>query len=131
MTACTLRAAVRTPSPLPKPHPESLKHVQILHPGYDDDTNILLAFSPNDSGTKSDGSTFSGVQFHTVLTACAAIADNRFDGWIAVDRAGKAVELEEYEILESGNYWFHVPEQLHTTSSKMEVSIKRSIDSLR
>lgn len=110
----TLRSPARSPSPPQTPGPNDFPSVNIHHPGYKDRTDTLLSLAPVDVEERADGSFARGVQFHAVHTACAIIANNRFDGWISLDKAGMNIfrrALPEDEILVGGKYWFHVPKR--------------------
>lgn len=105
--------SIRDPAqcPIPKNYPSvaARRHLKVRHPAYDSSTNIIASFASTDN----DGDTY-GVQFHMVHTACAIIANNRFDGWFSTSENATAakIQLDDNAILPAQDYFFHVPAPL-------------------
>ncbi|EGP81914.1 uncharacterized protein MYCGRDRAFT_98057 [Zymoseptoria tritici IPO323] len=81
----------------------------IRHPGYpDDESNNVLLTLPATDGTADA----PGIQYGLVHTACAIIANNRFDGQLTTSRHLPAAD--EYaappfeSLLPAGDYYFHL-----------------------
>lgn len=87
------------------------KNVRIHHPAYPPGATLLLGFPGLDSSS-------GGIDFNFVHTACAIVADNRFDGYLSLQSLGDAQPLERTSTLNAGDYYFHVPPP--TTSSSDE-----------
>lgn len=94
-------------SPVPKNYPSiaARRHLRVRHPAYNSSTNIIASFASTDN----DGDVY-GVQFHLVHTACAVIANNRFDGWLSnsEDATTAKIRLEDNAILPAQDYFFHI-----------------------
>ena len=77
--------------------------IKFLHPGYKDTANILFTFDAYDAN--------SGFHYYTAHTACAIVANNRWDGYFSIDIEGtQRVEPSgPDESLQSDAYYFQVP----------------------
>ena len=76
--------------------------ISINHPGYlKDDARILNLLGY--------GSARGSIDWNVVFTACAILADNRFDGRLSKSHDPNYPALEERPLLDAGDYWFHVP----------------------
>jgi hypothetical protein len=84
--------------------PVAPRKIKFRHPGYPDDANILLQFSPCDET--------NGIHYQTAHVACAIVADNRWDGYFSIDKEGthRIEPLNPDASLEEDEYYFHVPE---------------------
>lgn len=80
--------------------------LRVLHPGYEDGSNELLALVATDGEADTPG-----IQFHIVHTACAIIANNPFDGWLSRSRDPNQdlAEMLPSELLPVCDYYFHLP----------------------
>lgn len=80
------------------------RKIKFLHPGYKDEANILLQFDAYDAE--------SGIHYHTAHTACAIVANNRWDGYFSTDIDGRQrVEPSSMDdSLQDDAYYFQVPE---------------------
>lgn len=80
----------------------SIRKIKFLHPGYEDATNILLHLDAYDA---------NGVHYHTAHTACAIIADNRWDGYFSTDIEGtqRVEPSSPDQSLNNDAYYFQVP----------------------
>lgn len=98
------KAVVRDPSDDPTNSYEfpSTRKIQFCHPGYKTDSNVLLQLSAYDG---------QGIHYQTAHTACAIVANNRWDGYLSVDIQGQhRVEPESPDdCLQGQIYYFHVP----------------------
>ncbi|KAK9477693.1 hypothetical protein V1514DRAFT_320820 [Lipomyces japonicus] len=78
-------------------------YIYIHHPGYDEKTDLLFTIYAPDHIS-------GGLHFSLLMDACAIIADNRNDGWLATDRRGlNRVKPQPENVLASGHYWHHLP----------------------
>ncbi|KAI1497540.1 hypothetical protein F5X99DRAFT_432968 [Biscogniauxia marginata] len=118
--------STRTPFPLPA-HPDGGlcaaaaldegRTVTLRHPGYPDQSNIMLVFPALDplpaSAASSTSATTACFGFHheTARIACAIVANCRWDGFLSEEKGGQAkpVSLGPDDILPARNYSFHVP----------------------
>jgi hypothetical protein len=79
------------------------ERINIRHPGYGPNHDLLFSLHTPDHATE-------GVHYGLVLDACAIVADNRRDGWLAIDREGENRVLGDPDhILSAGEYWYHLP----------------------
>jgi len=92
-------------------HSDSWPNISIRHPGYTLQ-NELLRFSATD---RTSAGTY-GVQYAVIHTACAIVADSRFDGYLSksaeptdTTETQSRIHLGDNELLDSGTYFFHVP----------------------
>lgn len=69
------------PSHPRSPFVTSGRKIKILHPGYKDETNILFQFDAYDAN--------GGAHYETIHTACAIVAQNRWDGYFSTDVEGR------------------------------------------
>ena len=86
-----------------------VRKITFLHPGYPEDSNILLQFSAFDAN--------NGIHYQTALDACAIVASNRWDGFFSTDReAQHRIRPEDLlgKSLDQDEYYFHVPKQVDT-----------------
>ena len=83
--------------------------VSVYHPDYTDHGAVLLSLPATDGDSQTPG-----VHRDTIHTACAIIANNRFDGYISASRDPHAAhgDLDHIHILPAGTYYFHVPRPL-------------------
>jgi hypothetical protein len=101
-------------SPYPPPsHPEKFQtrlayeHIHIKHPSYD---TPLFIFPPLDAG---------GVHHETVRIACAIVDDNRWDGFLTLDKHGEHPVPASETILRAQVYYFQTsqsPNSKYSTS---------------
>lgn len=98
---------------------DSAPRLEVRHPGYPDDNNLLLELSATDS----DGHN-RGIDTHIVHMACAILAGNRFDGYLSIFRNPVVTPTPTpstlplpllREILPVGIYYFHVPQTANTS----------------
>nr|POF13595.1 hypothetical protein CFP56_02618 [Quercus suber] len=82
------------------------RRLVVRHPGYVDSNNDLFALVATDGNADAPG-----IQMNIVHTACAVIANNRFDGWLSQSRDPKQprVAITCSDLLPTGAYYFHVP----------------------
>jgi HNH endonuclease len=73
--------------------------VRFLHPGYDDQFNILCTLPAADNG---------GVHFGTALTACGIIANNSFNGWFARERDAPPEQRDWDSVLLGNKFYYFV-----------------------
>lgn len=67
--------------------------IAFLHPGYDDPFNVLLTLRAHDSPE-------GGIHFGLAHTACAIVANNRWDGWLSTSVTGvPKIQLEWDDVL--------------------------------
>jgi hypothetical protein len=93
-----------------------VKKVRFLHPGYPENSNILLQFSALDAD--------DGIEYNTAQVACAIVANNRWDGFFCVDREGRQrINRKSLagKTLDRDEYYFHVP-VLNSTHGKISKS---------
>lgn len=76
--------------------------VLLRHPGYPSTHNILLALPGADGPA-------GGLHHETARIACAVVAANRWDGFLAADAAGEPLDAGPDDILAAREYYFHVP----------------------
>jgi len=92
-------------SPLPPTELKSHGEIRFLHPGYPAPTNTLL-YLPRVDPTSTD--TF-GVHYGTALIACQIIANNAFDGRLALDeKCQQLVDASLDSVLTADVYYFFV-----------------------
>lgn len=75
------------------------KQVIFLHPGYNDNHNILLILPAHDSG---------GVHHETARVACAILANSRWDGFLSLTANGSRIDCGPDDILMSRRYYFRI-----------------------
>lgn len=87
--------------------------VSVYHPDYTDHGAVLLSLPATDGDSH-----MPGVYRDTIHTACAIIANNRFDGYISSSRDPHAApgNLHDIHILPAGTYYFHLPRPLGAPS---------------
>jgi hypothetical protein len=92
--------------------------ISFLHPGYNEPINVLFRMPRVDrvpSSTSAYGDRDElrfGVHHRTALTACQIVANNAFDGFLALDAAGAQrvdVSVPLDGILMASVYYFVVP----------------------
>jgi hypothetical protein len=84
--------------------PQSYR-VHFRHPAYPDSSNVLLSLHAWDQAG-------GGIHYGLAHTACAIIANNRFDGYLSREIDGSSrIEAEWDSCLpaESHGFYFHVP----------------------
>lgn len=98
-----IRQPYNDPAHPGNPLVSSVRKIKFLHPGYNSASNILLQFDAYDAN--------SGVHYHTAHTACAIVANNRWNGYFSIDIEGRQrVEpLSPDESLTNDAYYFQVP----------------------
>lgn len=90
--------------PLPLPTPSRSTRVVVKHPGYGGCGATLFTLSA------CDGAGGDRADFDTLLTACAIVTCNRFDGWLSSDLQGKeVVGADAHGLVAAATYFFHVP----------------------
>jgi hypothetical protein len=97
------------------PAPDQL-HCQVIafyHPGYPNlplFSSTLLQLPRIDSGSVAGSeAVVTGVHHGTALTACQIIANNAFEGYLAIDKDGKEpVDVPFDGLLTRGFYFFFV-----------------------
>jgi len=82
--------------------------ITIYHPGHESENAPLFGLPVVDSAT--DGSK-RGIHYGTLHTACAIVANNRFDGFLSREKSPSGVPLDIgiHDIVGEGRYYFHVP----------------------
>jgi hypothetical protein len=115
-----LKAPFNCPIPEQYPNLISSRRLVVKHPGYkDDDSNELLALVATDGSTDNPG-----VQYGLVHTACAIFADNRFDGWLSLERKSTVEDAIAPEgLLSVGIYYFHVPSNTATAEKFADITL--------
>ncbi|KAG8630656.1 hypothetical protein KVT40_002275 [Elsinoe batatas] len=105
---------IKPPPTIPSGRPKTqVSSVQVQHPGYAG-INILLRLPAVDSTASpaDDGRVVCGIHHPTLHTACAIVADNRFDGYLSTrkqsDSPGR-IDREEQGVIPAGVYYYHVP----------------------
>ncbi|PLB43331.1 hypothetical protein P170DRAFT_481279 [Aspergillus steynii IBT 23096] len=86
--------------PLRRPFDANAPTAQLvffLHPGYADNQNILLTLPAFDSG---------GIHHGTAHTACAILANCRWDGFLSLSRTGARLSAGPDDVLPHGRYYF-------------------------
>lgn len=78
-------------------YPVKGKQVRFCHPALPFPNNILFNLIANDHG---------GLHYGVAHTACAIVADNSFQGFLATDVHGTKVEKAWDEMLEGDQYYF-------------------------
>ena len=80
------------------------QRVQVRHPGYNGN-NILITLPA------AEGRSPGHAHAATVHTACAVLANNRFDGWLSNSAGYEDAEasMAAATFLPAGLYYFHVP----------------------
>lgn len=88
-----------------------MARIAVLHPGYDglDGVDELLLLPAADGGPLG-----GSAKYLFVHTAAAIVANNRFDGWLSVDKGEGGVtpprvEADDSGLIPAGQYYFHVP----------------------
>ena len=76
--------------------------INILHPGYPEDNAHLFSLAGHDSVSGSIAS-------NVVLTACAIISNNKFDGKLLTGPKSTDSLVQIKPMLNPGDYWWHVP----------------------
>jgi hypothetical protein len=107
--------------PIPEQYPNfiSSRRLVVKHPGYDDDSNELLALVATDGSANNPG-----VQYGLVHTACAIFAGNRFDGWLSLERKSTVEDaIAPEDLLSVGIYYFHVPPDAGTAKAFANVTL--------
>ena len=96
---------VRLPmgDPVPKT-PTQHSNINFRHPGYQDGR---IQLTPHTFSTRR--------RRHppTTLIACAILANNRWDGWLAEERGGERLDSPEDGILRRQNYYFCASTDAH------------------
>jgi hypothetical protein len=90
---------------LESPSPPRSYRICFRHPAYPDSSNVLLSLHAWDQAA-------GGIHYGLAHTACAIIANNRFDGYLSTARDGSSrIETEWDTCLPSHShgYYFHVP----------------------
>ncbi|KAK5111416.1 hypothetical protein LTR85_012146 [Meristemomyces frigidus] len=84
--------------------------VSVYHPDYNDHGAVLFSLPATDGDAQTPG-----VHRNTLHTACAIIANNRFDGYISASRDPHAAhdDLDRTDTLPAGTYYFHLPRPLN------------------
>jgi hypothetical protein len=78
--------------------------INFRHPAYPDSHNVLMILPGLDHPQ-------GGIHHRTALWACIIVANNRFDGRLTEDRAGKVEVVVPLDgILQKHNYYFQVSE---------------------
>ena len=62
--------------------------ISFLHPGYNEPINVLFRMPRVDHVPSVGGELRYGVHHRTALAACQIVANNAFDGFLALDRSG-------------------------------------------
>lgn len=92
---------------LSRPVLRSHATIQFLHPAYNTGANKFLELNAWDAEA-------GGMHYGLAHTACAIIANNRFDGYFSTERMpGRQMlnaDWNQILPLNSGGYYFHVPE---------------------
>jgi len=85
----------------------------VYHPEYTDHGAVLLSLPATDGDSQAPG-----VHRDTIHTACAIIANNRFDGYISASRDPHTTheDLDRIHILPAGTYYFHLPRPLEASA---------------
>ncbi|ORY70986.1 uncharacterized protein BCR38DRAFT_321259, partial [Pseudomassariella vexata] len=100
-------SVIATPLPAEYSYLQRVKprRISVRHPGYDENDVPLLSLYGFDDAQ-------GGLYYGLLHTACAIVADNRFDGYLSASSLPEAARLQVVnrdEILAAGEYWFHVP----------------------
>jgi len=105
MQSCNLKAAKSIKF---SRHISNSGWITIYHPGYESENAPLFSLPVVDSAT--DGSK-RGIHYGTLHTACAIVANNRFDGFLSREKSPSGVpsDIGIHDIVEEGRYYFHVP----------------------
>jgi hypothetical protein len=78
--------------------------IEIRHPGYEDDANIILKLHPSDKDKKG----LRGLETTFALNVCAIVADvNMNDGYLSIAKDGNH-EVEATSFLRQRRYYYHV-----------------------
>lgn len=82
---------------------QSPRQIRFLHPGYPDEHAVLLVLPALDSS--------DGIHHGLALDSCAIVADNRWYGYLTLDREGarRVPTSDMYSSLDANTYYFHVP----------------------
>lgn len=104
MLETTLLEPPKAPQPVTQLR---LEFIEIQHPGYDD-SNTLIRMPAVDGEPRR-----KGVHYATIHSACAILANNRFDGYLSRSKSGdingQRVLADPDHIVPAGTYFFHVP----------------------
>ncbi|KAJ5715994.1 uncharacterized protein N7483_013175 [Penicillium malachiteum] len=73
-----------------------------LHPGYAENHNILLTLPALDSG---------GIHHGTAHTACAILANCRWDGFLSLHRDGPRLSADLDDVLPHRQYYFRIEDE--------------------
>jgi hypothetical protein len=90
---------------LESPSPPQSYRIRFRHPAYPDSSNVLLSLHAWDGAG-------GGIHYGLAHTACAIIANNRFDGYLSMARDGSSSIETEWDAClptDSHGYYFHVP----------------------
>ncbi len=82
------------------------RRVHLKHPGYPEHHNVLLTLEAPDGARDGKG---GGLHHETARIACALIAGNRWDGYLARSAGGDAINLQPDDVLTETEYFFIVP----------------------
>jgi hypothetical protein len=77
--------------------------INIRHPGYDDECNVLLLLYAFDHP-------LGGIHYQTALTACGILAGNRWDGVLTTSRTYSPQSPPSSGILVAKDAYFHLPD---------------------
>jgi hypothetical protein len=99
-----------------------MKTVNLRHPGYDDNCNILLTLPAIDHPN-------GGIHAETARLACCIIANNRWDGFLSATRRKPKPAKPEIGVLRGNDYYFHLPNKNHKTDKSGKVIDKRKVKS--
>ncbi|KAF7858898.1 hypothetical protein EAF04_008939 [Stromatinia cepivora] len=78
------------------------QRVDIHHPAYDEDHDLLLSLYAWDAAV-------GGICYSLAHDACAIIAGNRHEGWLTNSPRGDPLIYESDALLPVGDYWYHLP----------------------
>jgi hypothetical protein len=90
----------------PPSHPEksqaysSYEHIHIKHPGSD---TTLFTLPPLDAG---------GIHHETVQIACGILDDNKWDGFLSLDKQGEHRVPDSEKILRARTYYYQTSRSL-------------------
>ncbi|KAI1321367.1 hypothetical protein F5Y16DRAFT_69568 [Xylariaceae sp. FL0255] len=79
--------------------------VNLRHPGYSDECNILLCLQAPEH---PDG----GVYAETARLACWVLANNRWDGFLSTKKHDASRNKARSGILRGKDYYFHLPDRI-------------------
>ncbi|KAH8653250.1 hypothetical protein BGZ60DRAFT_419826 [Tricladium varicosporioides] len=78
------------------------QRVNLRHPAYDRRHDLLLSLFAWDATT-------GGICYSLAHDACAIIADNHHEGWLAESPMGEPLNFKSSALLPAGDYWYHLP----------------------